>query len=283
MTDMYILLTGGHTGLGLGVTKKLLKAGNKIGLIIRNETRKQQTISEFDTLPKEFVDDIDFFYADLSDQVQVKTVVQEILEKWPRIDRLFNNAAILDPRNERQVSKQGNERHLEINVLAPLLLTRGLQPLLENSADAKVITTVTTGMGRRKLRVDQILNLNYKRGGTLYMQSKQAVYHLMNDLSQEMPTVKFIAVDPGPNRTKMAQQNSMPTIMRLAVRFFFNDPKIGTQRIYDAGFDERFSAENRVYITGDKVVTVKHGMTAQDKRALLAGIHSYDLAQGKIN
>ena len=46
MTEAYILLTGGHTGLGLGVTKKLLKPEDKIGLIVRNESRKQATQSE---------------------------------------------------------------------------------------------------------------------------------------------------------------------------------------------------------------------------------------------
>ncbi|MEM7115619.1 MAG: SDR family NAD(P)-dependent oxidoreductase [Chloroflexota bacterium] len=274
MFDTYVLLTGGHTGLGLGVTKKLLKPGNKVGLIIRNEARKQQTIAAFDEAPKELVDNIDFFYADLSDQAQVLMVAQEIVAAWPRVDRLFNNAAIFDPRNERRTSKQGNEMHLEINVLAPLLLTRGLKSLLEKSADAKVITTVTTGMGGRKLRSDQILDENYKRGSTLYMQSKQAVLHLMNAIADEMPSVKLLAVDPGPNKTKMTKQDALPAFMKLMVRFFFNDPKVGTQRIYDAGFDAKFSAENRVYITGDKIVLIKHGMTEQQKQALLAGIRS---------
>ncbi|MEM7114562.1 MAG: SDR family NAD(P)-dependent oxidoreductase [Chloroflexota bacterium] len=274
MTEQYILLTGGHTGLGLGVTQKLLKPGNKVGLIIRSEARKQQTLSAFDGFSKELVDEIDFFYADLTDQAQVRAVAQEIAEKWPRIDRLFNNAAIFDPRNERRTSKHGNEMHLEINVFAPLLLTRGLQSLLENSADPKVITTVTTGMGRRKLRTDQILDKNYKRGSTLYMQSKQAVLHLMNELADEMPTVKFLAVDPGPNKTKMTKQDSLPGLMKLVVRLFFNEPEVGTQRIYDAGFDAQFAAENRVYITSDKIVPIKHGMTEQEKQALLAGIRS---------
>lgn len=274
MTEQYILLTGGHTGLGLGVTQKLLKPGNKVGLIIRSEARKQQTLSAFDGFPNELIDKIDFFYADLSDQAQVRAVAREIAKKWPRIDRLFNNAAIFDPRNERHTSKQGNEMHLEINVFAPLLLTRGLQSLLENSAEPKVITTVTSGMGRRKLRTDQILDENYKRGASLYMQSKQAIYHLMNDLAQEMPTVKFVAVDPGPNKTKMTKQDSLPGLMKLVVRLFFNEPEVGTQRIYDAGFDARFAAENRIYITGDKIVPIKHGMMEQEKQALLAGIRS---------
>ena len=107
MNDMYILLTGGHTGLGLGVTKKLSKSGNKLGLIIRNDSRQQQVLSEFNDFSQELVGNIDFFYADLSDQQQVKSVAQEIKDKWPRIDRLFNNAAILD--SGRKQSKQNNE------------------------------------------------------------------------------------------------------------------------------------------------------------------------------
>ncbi len=79
--DKYILLTGGHTGLGLGVTKKLLKPENKLGLIVRNESRKQSTLSELNGFPQELVDNIDFFYADLSDQEQVKTVANEIYSK----------------------------------------------------------------------------------------------------------------------------------------------------------------------------------------------------------
>ena len=69
---MYVLITGGHTGVGLGVTKELLVPGNKIGLIIRSESRKEEVITEFEEFSKELLDGIDFFYADLSDQTQVK-------------------------------------------------------------------------------------------------------------------------------------------------------------------------------------------------------------------
>ena len=272
MTESYILLTGGHSGLGLGVTKKLLKPGNKLGLIIRSEARKQETLMEFRELPKELVDDIDFFFADLSDQQQVKAVAQEIKDKWPCIDRLFNNAAILG--DGRKTSKQGNELHLEINALSPVLLTQELKPLLLNSADAKVITTVTGGMHKRKLRTDQILNDDYKNGPMLYAQSKQAVMLLMNDSAKSLQGVEFLAVDPGPNKTKMTKGDGAPGIVKYLLRLFFNEPEVGSQRIYNAGFDERFATENGVYISGDKVVAVKYGMTVQDKEALLAGLHS---------
>ena len=273
MTDMFILLTGGHTGLGLGVTKKLLQPGNKIGLIIRSEKRKDQTISEFADFPKDIVDDIDFFYADLSDQAQVKAVAAEIRDNWPRIDRLFNNAAVVGgPDKGRNTSKQGNEWHYEINTLAPYILTTELKPLLEKSEDAKVITTVTDGMQNRQLDTDLMLNSDSSRTMMLYMHSKQAVMFLMNDLANQWNGVEFLAVNPGPNKTKMTQGGNTPWIIRKVLSLFFNDPSVGSQLIYNAGFDSQFAKSNKVYLTKNKIVPVSTSMSADEKAKLLAGI-----------
>lgn len=269
----YFLLTGGHSGIGLGVTKKLLKPGNKLGLIIRSVARKQQVQSEFAAYPQNLVENIDFFFADLSEQQQVRVAAQEIKDKWPRIDRLFNNAGVVEP--GRKMSKQGNEFHLEVNALAPYLLTQELKPLLLNAVDAKVITTVTGGMGGRKLRTDKILNENFGRGMTLYAQSKQAAMLLLNDLAHSMPSVKFLAVNPGANVTNLNQREGTPIVMKFLTRIFFSDPeKGGGQRLYNAAFDPQFSTENRVFLSNDKVIPIKHDMTIQQKEALLAGIHS---------
>lgn len=272
MTEQYILLTGGHTGLGLGVTKKLLQAGNKIGLIVRSETRQQQTVSEFAGFSAELVEAIDFFYADLSDQAQVRAVAAQISAAWPRIDRLFNNAAIVGS-NMKQ-SPQGNEIHFEVNTLAPYLLTTELMPLLLNSADAKVVTTVTGGMHSRKLKTDDLLSKQAPSSMRAYMYSKQAIMLLMNDLAAQYPSVKFLSVNPGANKTKMSTGADAPFPIRIIASLFFSEPEVGSQRIYNAGFDERFSAENQAYISNDKVIPIKHGMTSQQKEALLAGLRS---------
>lgn len=271
----YILLTGGHSGLGLGVTKKLLITGNKLGLIIRNESRKQDFLSELSDFPKNLVSDIDFFFGDLSDQEQVHAIAQAIRENWDRIDRLFNNAAIVG--STQSMSRHGNEIHLEINTLAPMILTQELKPLLLTSPDAKVITTVTGGMAKRKLDANQF----FKNGSTgmmgAYMQSKQAVMLLMNDLANDesWQGVKFLSVDPGPNKTKMTQGGETPWIIRNVFSRFFNEPEIGTQRIYDAGFDKRFSDVNGVYITGDKITSIKDELKPDDKQKFLATVGTW--------
>lgn len=71
----------------------------------------------------------------------------------------------------------------------------------------------------------------------------------------------------------MTQGNGTPGFVKYFARMFFSEPEVGSQRIYNAGFNERFSAENGVYISGDKVIAIKHGMSVQDRELLLAGIH----------
>ncbi|MEO0599458.1 MAG: SDR family NAD(P)-dependent oxidoreductase, partial [Chloroflexota bacterium] len=254
------------------VTKKLLKPDNKLGLIIRNESRKQDFLPKLSDFAPELVDNIDFFFADLSDQEQVYTVGQEIAQKWERVDRLFNNAAIVG--SSQSVSRHGNEMHLEINALAPIILTKELKPLLLKSADAKVITTVTGGMAKRELDTDTFFKDDTSRTMRVYMQSKQAILLLMNDFAtdESWQGVKFLSVDPGPNKTKMTQSGETPWIIRNVLSRFFNEPEVGTQRIFDAGYDERFSNANGVYITGDKITSLKHNLSSEDKEALLATI-----------
>ena len=112
---MKILITGGHTGIGLELTKKLLIGKHKIGLILRNRERKNSLSKNINT------ENIDFFFADLSDQKSIVDIADEIIKKWNNVDIIFNNAGVL--LDSIYLSKQENEMHFEVNTLAPLILS----------------------------------------------------------------------------------------------------------------------------------------------------------------
>lgn len=264
-----VIISGGHSGIGLELTKKLLAEGHKIGLIIRNESRRKSLANSFDTSK------IEFFYADLSIQSEVIRVAQEIKDSWEKIDRLFNNAGIAIMKGDRRTSEQGNELHFEINTLAPYQLTNELKPLLLKSDNAKVVTTVTQGLNNLKLDTERIFNKDFNSGMKLYSQSKLAVMLLMNDLAtkDDWEPVKFLNVHPGNNKTNVTQnKDTMPAFIKLMVRLFFKTPDFGGQRLYNAGFEEKLEGANGVYLFNDKIRDVTYSLTSDDKRKLLSGI-----------
>ena len=269
-----IIITGGHSGIGLELTKKLLYEGHKLGLVMRSEQRKNELAELMD------ISEIDFFYGDLSIQSEVRKVAEDIKSKWQQIDILFNNAGMAIMKGDRRTSKQGNEYHLEINTLAPSLLTNELKPLLLNSADAKVVTTVTQGLNSLPLKTENIFDQGYSSGMNLYSQSKLAVMLLMNDLAKQdgWQGVKFLSVHPGNNKTNITQsKENMPAFIKLMVSLFFKSPNFGAQRLYNAAFNERMQSLNGVYLYNDKVLDLKYTLSSADKKLLMSAIQVKEL------
>ena len=64
---MKILISGGHSGMGLALTKRLLAEGHHLGLIVRTEHRKSEAQKLFSQ-----ESNITFFTADLSKRQEVE-------------------------------------------------------------------------------------------------------------------------------------------------------------------------------------------------------------------
>ena len=151
---MNIIISGGHSGMGFELTKKLLAEGHQIGLIVRNEKRKAETQQLF---PSE--DNPKIFIADLSNRDQIALVAKEIQSNYGKLDGIFNNAGVL--LDKLYFSDYGNELQLEINAISPYLLTKSLLPLFEKTKNPFVVNTATGGLNSKKF-IDIAAFLNPK-------------------------------------------------------------------------------------------------------------------------
>lgn len=265
---MKILLTGGHSGIGLELTKLLLNEEHQLGLIVRSEKRKQDTL---DTLG-ERASNIDFFYADLSDQKAVKQVATEVISKWEKLDGLFNNAGMLT--DKAYYSPQGNELQFEVNALAPYLLARELKPLLDQSDRPFIVTTSTGNMHKQKaINVPELKKpTKFVKLMGSYFSSKFASLVMMNQLASEWSNVRILAVDPGPNKTKMTSGAGMPAWLLPLRNLFFPPPTKGAKFLYHGAFDEKFVGQSGVYVTNNTIKSLKYKAQKEDMNALLAEI-----------
>ena len=77
--------------------------------------------------------------ADLASQAAVRRLADDVLQRYPRVDVLINNAGAVYA--TRQLTADGLELTWAVNHLAPFLLTTLLLDRLTASAPARVITT----------------------------------------------------------------------------------------------------------------------------------------------
>ncbi|MEM8938395.1 MAG: SDR family NAD(P)-dependent oxidoreductase [Bacteroidota bacterium] len=263
---MNFIITGGHSGIGLVLTKKLLNEGHTVGLIVRNEVRKQETEKLFEKNSLLFI-----FTADLSKRDHISSVAHEISSSWKKLDGLFNNAGLLS--DKLYFSDYGNELQLEVNAISPYLLTKALKTLLDKADQPFVVCTATGGLNNKKT-ID-ILSLKkpkkfIKLLGS-YMDSKLIMVLLMNSLSEdkEWSNIRIVCANPGAIKTKMTSGNGMPFWLKPIRNLLFKSPEFGAQNLYSAAFDPKYK-ESGVYLSEGKIREMQTSINQDEINQLLS-------------
>ncbi|MEO0573362.1 MAG: SDR family NAD(P)-dependent oxidoreductase [Bacteroidota bacterium] len=264
MRNKNIILTGGHSGMGLELTKILKDEGHNIGLILRSEKRKNDAIEELGDSQK-----ITFFYADLSKREEIQKVAEKIRKDWEHIDVLFNNAGVL--LDKLYFSDYGNELQLEINAISPYILTTELLPLLGKSEKATVINTATTGLNKKKsINIPNFKNpKKFTKLTGSYIDSKFIMVLLMNHISTENPNIRIISVDPGAIKTKMTAGDGMPFWLKPIRNLLFKSPEEGARNLYAAAFNTNFS-QSGIYVSKGNIKKMSVAINGSEIKDLLS-------------
>ena len=260
---MNIIITGGHSGMGFELSKKLLSEGHQIGLIVRSEKRKAETQQLFSNEDK-----LKIFIADLSNRDQIASVVKEIQSSFSNLDGVFNNAGVL--LDKLYFSDYGNELQLEINAISPYLLTKALLPLLEKSENPFVVSTATDALNKKR-SIDISAFKKPKKFTKLtgsYMDSKLTLVLLMNHLSKHHKNIRFVSVNPGAIKTKMTAGDGMPFWLKPIRNLFFKSPEQGAQNLYDGSFSDTIKGSG-IYVSGGKVKVMNVSINKDQVEELL--------------
>ena len=129
MTARTIIITGASDGIGAAAARALSLNGDRVVIVGRSPSKTAAVAAEVGA---------DFFVADFADLAQVRGLAAELLERYPRIDVLANNAGGI--MGARELTIDGHEKTFQVNHLAPFLLTTLLMDRLVAS-QARVIQT----------------------------------------------------------------------------------------------------------------------------------------------
>ena len=115
------LVTGGAKRIGASISKHLAKSGWNV--IIHFKTNKEAAIQLRSKIIKSG-GSAEIIKADLSREKNVKDLIPRIKEKYGDLSLLINNASIFEKDNISKLKEYDWNRHIEINVKAPLFLSK---------------------------------------------------------------------------------------------------------------------------------------------------------------
>jgi NAD(P)-dependent dehydrogenase (short-subunit alcohol dehydrogenase family) len=133
-----VLITGATRGIGLAAARELAWRGASLCLVARDRARAEAALAEIRAAAGSSVS-VDVLFADLALQASVRQLAGSVLERYPRLDALVNNAGAVY--SQRRLTSEGVELTWAVNHVAPFLLTTLLLDRLKASAPARVVTT----------------------------------------------------------------------------------------------------------------------------------------------
>ncbi|WP_026403416.1 SDR family NAD(P)-dependent oxidoreductase [Actinomadura rifamycini] len=147
------VITGGASGLGLVMARHLIKAGQNVVLVGRDEARTRAAADGLRTLASASGDAVPprTYIADLEQRAQVRALAAKLAADTVPVDVLINNAGAAFPRYEQTVD--GVERTYALNHHAPFLLTHALLAEGALTSGARIINMSTFVEKRGRLDV----------------------------------------------------------------------------------------------------------------------------------
>jgi NAD(P)-dependent dehydrogenase (short-subunit alcohol dehydrogenase family) len=145
-----MLITGATDGIGKAAAVALAGQGHTVVIHGRNEEKARAVCRAIRSETGN--ENVDWLIADLLSFAEVKRLAEAFKEKYDRLDVLVNNAGAIFGKN-REVTQDGCEKTMALNVFSPLLLTLLLMDVLVKSPSARIINT-SSAMHRMAPRPD---------------------------------------------------------------------------------------------------------------------------------
>lgn len=187
--NRWALITGASRGVGFQIAKALAGLGCNLLLHSRKAEHTASLVKELRALGGQ----AHSLAADLSEQHEVETLLDQIQAEFPPIDILYNNAAIMTPwrNNPWDIPAEDFRRSFEVNVISLTRICYRLVPPMLERGYGRVIN-VTSGIANEP----QL---------TPYALSKAAVDKFVRDFAPSLRDtgVSMTLLDPGWLRTDL--------------------------------------------------------------------------------
>ena len=139
MQQKNIIITGATDGIGLAAAKEVSKKGYHIGLVGRNPEKGKKAIETIISYSGN--ENLDFFECDLSLVKNVKSLSEQIKQKYNKVDVLLNNAG--GANKKKIITSEGLEKTFATNQMNYFVLSTELLNIISESNDGRIVNVAS--------------------------------------------------------------------------------------------------------------------------------------------
>lgn len=190
------LITGASSGIGEATARRLAACGAAVALVARRKDRLDELAAEIASVGGRAV----AIEADITDQEQADSAVQQAIEEFGALDIVVNNAGVMLLGPAVDAPTEEWERMISINLNGLLYVTKAALPHLLDAAEN----------GNR--RVADLVNISSvagrvaRVGSGVYNMTKHGVGAFSESLRQEVTRrhVRVSLIEPGATATELS-------------------------------------------------------------------------------
>jgi len=210
------LVTGASSGIGAEIARSLAREGAKVALAARNEKKLQEVAASLGDRSRTLV-----VPADISQESDVREMVERTVRQLGRIDILINNAGFGVFKPLTDISVEEFDNVIGVNLRGTFLCLKHTLPLMYEQGHGCVVT------------ISSLAGKHGFAGGGAYCASKFGVNGLAESAFHEARSqnVRIITISPGsvdtnffdeagttsPNRDRILQPEDVAESVLLAV------------------------------------------------------------------
>jgi 3-oxoacyl-[acyl-carrier protein] reductase len=201
------LVTGASTGIGAAIAVAFARAGAKLVIHYNNSAAEAKKVAA--EVSSCGAGDPLLVKADLLDGQAIKDMARAVNGRFGRIDILVNNAGgLLDRYSVEDMSDEGYERVMELNVGSTFRVSRSVIPIMKKSGGGAIINM--SSVAARNGGSD---------GATLYATSKAAISTLTRGMAKELAPFKIRvnAIAPGIILTPFHDKYTSPEALKKLI------------------------------------------------------------------
>ncbi len=142
LTGKFALITGATSGIGRGVAEAFAAEGANVAINYPRQTELDPAETVAETVRAKGVIALTV-QADVSDEAQVKAMVDQVEKAFGRIDILVNNAGIASMSPVENMSAKMWDQLMGINLRGVFLCTRAVLPGMYERDYGKIINTAS--------------------------------------------------------------------------------------------------------------------------------------------